>query len=150
MIIPPPLWLLLIACALLWPAAGQADALTSYPYNGVTLITRTETSPRPLTMHLVIIDLNAPGIGFTLTPPGGSRDTVRQTTIDFLNQVNAQIAINAHFYVPFGSNDASVVGLAVSQGIVYSPFEPQPIGTGIVDQSYAILPYAPALNIDSS
>jgi hypothetical protein len=41
-----------------------------------------------------------------------------------------------------------VVGLAASMGTVFSPFEPQPIGTDYVDQSYAILPFGPALNID--
>ena len=101
-------------------------------------------------MHIVLVDLTEPGIRFKLTPPGGSRDTIRQTTLDFLNQEYAQVAINCHFFLPFPSDDvnSNVVGLAASQGKVYSPFEPQPINDGYTDQSYAIIPYAPALNID--
>ncbi len=133
-----------------WSGGLRADVVTRQPYRGVTLITRTETSPRYVTMHIAIIHLTAPGIGFKVTPPGGTRDTVRQTTLDFLNQQNAQIAIDGHFFLPFPSDDtdANVIGLATSQGTVYSPFEPQPIAAGYVDQSYAILPDAPALNID--
>ncbi len=142
----------LTVAIVLWAGVLRAEVLTRQPYRGVTFITRTETSPRNVIMHIVIIHLRAPGIGFKVTPPGGTRDTVRQTTLDFLNQQNAQLAINCHFFLPFPSEDtdANVIGLAASQGTVYSPFEPQPIGPGYVDQSYAILPDAPALNIDRS
>ena len=128
----------------------HAAAIISYPYQGITYISRTETSPRSVNMHIVLVDLTEPGIRFKLTPPGGSRDTIRQTTLDFLNQEYAQVAINCHFFLPFPSDDvnSNVVGLAASQGKVYSPFEPQPINDGYTDQSYAIIPYAPALNID--
>jgi len=105
-----------------------------------------------LSMHIAIIDLRAPGLRFKLTPPSGTRDTVRQTPLDFLRQEQAQIAINTHFYLPFTTPDtnANVVGLAASDGRVYSPFEGQPIGTNYQDQSYAILPFAPAINLDAS
>ncbi|HEV8543387.1 MAG TPA: phosphodiester glycosidase family protein [Verrucomicrobiae bacterium] len=103
-------------------------------------------------MHIAIIDLTAPGVRFKLTPPGGARETARQTTLDFLNQEQAQLAINAHFYLPYPpvDLDANLVGLAASEGVVYSWFEPQPVAPDYIDQSYAILPYAPALNIDRS
>jgi hypothetical protein len=101
-------------------------------------------------MHIVVIEMDAPGLAFKVTPPGGTRETVRQTTLEFVNQEHAQLGINGHFFLPFPSDDsdANVIGLAASEGLVYSPFEPQPIGPGYCDQSYAILPYAPALNID--
>jgi len=103
-------------------------------------------------MHIVIIDLSARGIRFKVTSPGGTLETIRQSTADFLNQERAQVAINAHFFLPFPSEDtnANVVGFAASEGTVFSPFEPQPIGPDYVDQSYAILSYGPALNIDPS
>jgi len=96
-------------------------------------------------MHIVQIDLTAPGIRFKLTKPGGSMETVRNTTLDFLNQEHAQIAINAHFFLPFPSTsaDAMLIGFAASNGIVYSAFE-SPV------QSYAIVVDAPAINIDAS
>ena len=102
-------------------------------------------------MHIVLIDLAEQGISFKLTPPGGTRDTLRNTTLDFLNRQHAQVAINCHFFLPFPSTDinSDVVGLAASQGNVYSPFEPQPVVAGWPDQSFAIIAYAPALNIDA-
>src|SRR5437870_198881 len=75
--------------------------IVSNPFVGVTLITRTETSPRPETMHIVEIDLTAPGIRFELSPPGGTLEAVRQTTLGFLSQEQAQLAINGHFFLPF-------------------------------------------------
>ena len=96
-------------------------------------------------MHIVEIDLTKPGIGFKLTPPGGTLETIRQTTLDFLKQERAQVAINAHFFLPFPSKspDAMLIGFAASNGKLYSAFE-TPI------QSYAIVADAPAINIDSS
>ncbi len=122
------------------------------PYDGITRFERTESTPRKLRMQIVQIDLTARGLSFKLTPPAGSLDTIRQTTLDFLAQERAQLAINAHFFVPYPSTnlEANLVGLAASQGVIFSPFEPQPVGRGYADQSYAILPYAPALNIDSN
>ncbi len=96
-------------------------------------------------MHIIEVDLTAPGIGFKLTAPGGSLETVRQTTLAFLKQEHAQIAINAHFFLPFPSKnpEARLVGFAASNGNVYSAFEAPA-------QSYAIVTYAPAINIDPS
>src|SRR5438132_10713214 len=99
-----------------------ADQIVTNPFLGVTMIARTETSPRPESMHIVEIDLSAPGIGFELTPPGGTLETVRQTTVTYLDQVHAQLAINSHFFLPFPSSDpnAMLIGLAASNGNVYS------------------------------
>src|SRR5437762_9778585 len=143
----------LLACAfLLWLRPAPAEVVTTYPYRGVTYITRTETWLWPVAMHIVVIDMAAPGIRFKLTPPGGTRDTVRQTTLEFLNQEHAQVAIDGHFFLPFpfplDETDANVIGFAASEGVVYSPFEPQPIAPDYVDQSYSIMPFAAALNID--
>src|ERR1700727_949710 len=44
------------------------------------------------------IDLTAPGIGFTTTPPSGPLETTSQTTSQFLQSTGAQIAINANFF----------------------------------------------------
>src|SRR5690348_2301612 len=126
-------------------AGLRADQIVQNPYAGITLITRTETAPRPETMHIAEIDLTAPGIGFLFTPPGGPLETVRQTTLDYLNQQHAQLAINGEFFLPFPSTDpnAMLVGFAASNGNVYSSFE-APV------QSYAIVTNAPAVNIDPS
>jgi Phosphodiester glycosidase len=117
--------------------------LVSQPFAGITYVDRTETSPRPVHMHIVQIDLAAPGLRFKLSPPAGGREVVRQTTLDYLTQEGAQVAINAHYFLPFPSADREVwlVGIAASEGRVYSAFEAPA-------QSFALVRDAPGLNID--
>ncbi len=124
-------------------AVARTDDLVSHPWIGVTYIDRTSTTPRPIRMHVVQIDLGAPGIRFELSPHAGPREVMRQTTVAFLEQVHAQIAINAHFFWPWPSNDtpSEVLGIAASDGMVYSGFESP-------EQTYALVPDAPGLNID--
>ncbi len=114
-----------------------ADVVTR-PFVGVT---HTHRASRGL--HVVSIDLRAPGIRVLLSGPGGTRETVRRTTPDFLGAVGAQVAINGHFFLPYPSEeaDADVIGLAASEGVVYSWFE-RPA------QAYALVAAAPALHID--
>src|SRR5215471_8195494 len=123
----------------------SSEEVVEHPFRGVTTISRTESVPRSLTIHVVMIDLTAPGIAFKLTSPSGALETVRQTTLDFLKQEHAQIAINAHYFVPFPSTStgADLIGLAASNGTVYSGCE-KPV------QSYAIVEHAPGINIDRS
>jgi hypothetical protein len=139
----------LFVSSFLWEGVCQSASIITRPYQGITHIARSEVMPRNVNMNIVLVDLRARGIRFKLTPPGGTLDTVRETTLEFLNREQAQVAINCHFMLPYPSTNtnANVVGLAASKGNVYSPFEPQPLGFEYVDQSYAILPYAPALNI---
>jgi len=129
--------------ALLLVARLQGEAQLTRPYSGITYIDRVEDSPRPLHMRVVQIDLETPELRFKVSPPGGSRETVRQRTVDYLRQERAQLAINAHFFLPFPSTDtdAFVIGLAASEGRVFSAFESP-------EQSFAIVADAPALNID--
>ena len=142
-----PLRLFFVSILGLVAALAWAEETVRHPFTGITHIHRTGTAPRPFSMHLLKIDLTAPGLSFKVTGPHhepGSRETLRQTTRDFLEQEHAQMAINGHFFVPFPSAepDADLVGLAASQGDVYSAFE-QPM------QSYALVARAPALNIDA-
>jgi Phosphodiester glycosidase len=117
--------------------------LVSQPFVGITYIDRTETSPRPVHMHIVQIDLAVPGLRFKLSPPAGGREVVRQTTLDYLTQEGAQVAINAHYFLPFPSADreAWLIGIAASEGRVYSAFETP-------EQSFALVRDAAGLNID--
>jgi exopolysaccharide biosynthesis protein len=125
-------------------AAGQEQRQVTQPYVGITYIDRVDASPRPLHMHVAQIDLTAPGIRFKVSPPGGSREVVRQTTLEYLKAEGAQLAINAHFFLPFPSSDreAWVIGLGASEGRVYSAFETP-------EQNFALVTDAPALNIDA-
>ena len=120
-----------------------AEQRATHPYIGITYIDRTESAPRAVHMHLVQIDLAAPGLRFKLSPPAGAREVIRQTTLEFLEQEHAQLAVNAHYFLPFPSTDtdAWVIGIAASDGRVYSAFESP-------EQDYALVADAPGVNID--
>src|SRR5262245_12915625 len=122
-----------------------ADQTVEHPFLGVTHITRSETSPRTIKTHIDKIDLTIPAIRFRLSPPGGTLEAVRQTTLTYLSAQQGQVAINSHFFLPFPSADlnAMLIGLAASDGNVYSAFE-APV------QSYALVTDAPAINIDAA
>jgi phosphodiester glycosidase/flagellar hook capping protein FlgD len=139
---------LLVVFVCLLASSAAATTTVTYPYVGVTHIYRTETTPRPITMHILEIDLATPSIHFTVTPHSGPLDTYKQTALQFLTGQGAQVAINAHFFEPWpppspDPGTADLVGLAASNGSVYSPFEPHPLKA-------AIQPNAPALNIDAT
>ena len=127
-------------------AAGGCGV--AHPFAGVTYIERAATVPRPVKMHIVIIDLATPGLRFFLTGPGGAADTVKETTLQFMVEQKAQVALNAHFFEPWpppkpDPGTAKLVGLAASNGIVYAPFDAHP------PKAFALGADAPALNIDS-
>jgi hypothetical protein len=131
-----------VALAVALAPAPPPGTVTT-PFTGVSYVDRTDTAPRAVHMHLVQIDLRAPGIRFKLSPPAGSAEVVRQTPLEFLVEQHAQVAINAHFFYPWPTTktEVEVLGLAASDGTIYSGFE-SPV------QNYALLPNAPALNID--
>ena len=125
---------------------GADTATISYPYLGVIHIARTGSIPdfpRDVKIHVVTIDTKAPFISFKFTPHSGTRDTIRQTTLQYLNTQGAQLAINGSFFIPFPSTDlnAGLVGFAASNGTAYSPFE-------LPTQNYALVRDSPAINID--
>lgn len=133
---------IVFAVVLLLTPRGDAWQITQ-PFVGITYADKTETMPRPLHMHVAQINLTAPGIRFKVSPAGGDREVVRQSTLNFLIQEHAQLAINAHFFLPFPSEDTTawIIGLGASEGNVYSAFEAP-------EQRYALVVDAPAINID--
>ncbi|MEZ5292286.1 MAG: phosphodiester glycosidase family protein [Vicinamibacterales bacterium] len=124
-------------------AVDAAGAWTARPYRGVTVMARSWSTPRPIRAHIAVVDLSARGIRVSVTPPGGSREVVRETTVNALAHAGAQLAVNGHFFLPFPSDDADawVIGLAASEGRVYSAFEAP-------EQNFAIVADAPALRFD--
>ncbi len=125
--------------------AARAETVTEAPFAGVTHVHHMEVGSRNADAHVVVIDLAQPGLRFHVSPPGGTRETIRQTTLEFLREEHAQVAINAHFFVPYPSEERDVflVGLAASDGNVFSDFETPA-------QSYALLANAAGLNIDAA
>jgi len=136
------LLLLLAGTTAVLPAAGDTSR-TRQPYQGVTLIERLLTTPRLARVHLAQVDLRAPGVRVSVSPPAGARETVRETTLEFMTRQGAQLAVNGHFFLPFPADDrdAWVIGLGASEGRVYSAFETP-------EQSFAIVADAPALVFD--
>lgn len=120
----------LIALLLLAPALHAAERITE-PFLGVTLREITFDQPRPLQIRVAEIDLKNPDISFLVTPGNGdpngdepgdpNNETTRQTTLKFLKEHNAQLAINATFF-KMGVADTDNVGLVVSRGEHISPF----------------------------
>lgn len=127
-------WLVLVIA--LGASAASAAQVVTQPFLGVRHIHQTETSPRPLNINVVEIDLSAPGLSFQMTPGGphprplGTNgipmETIRQTTRQYANAVGAEIAINGSFYSTACtgcSNWANNLGITASNGDKYSPWE---------------------------
>ena len=142
---------LCLVAGLLLPRLLLADTITTTnPYVGVTKIDETLSSPRPEAIHILEIDLTAPGIHFEMSPatppnPPQSGDvTTVQKTLTYMNSVNAQFAINTEFFVnpPHANSATPLWGFAASNGNVYSPFQ------ATNGNTYAIAPNAAAINID--
>jgi hypothetical protein len=117
-----------VVCALAVTAsrAHAADVVTT-PFRGITLHQRTETTPRPLRIDVVEINLSDPDVHFLVTPANGASpgETTLQTTRSFLtSQVGngARLAINANFFGVVSGSFADVVDLAASNGDAYSRF----------------------------
>ncbi len=69
---------------------------------GVTYARTIRSSPRPLVVHVVTIDLKQPGLEFCVTPAERAydRQTRAQTTSQFVSNFHVQVAINASFFFP--------------------------------------------------
>jgi hypothetical protein len=146
-------------------APARATPIAVTPYSGITLISdslalgapadQTPGSglgPHIANVNVVIVDLTAPGIGFKVSPDNGAAvgETRTQTTLAFLSQENAQLAVNAHFF-NFTTNTAvntTLTGFAASNGTVYSEFEAAPLANSLLP--YALTANAPGINISAA
>jgi hypothetical protein len=126
----------LTACAIVGLASATSASATSVsvsPFSpqfvGVDLATATIISNADSSVvntsvaFIERVDLTAPGIGFTTTPPSGPLQTTSQTTSQFLQSTGAQVAINANFFSDVAATPSpeDLIGLAVSNGAVVAP-----------------------------
>ena len=103
-------------------------------FEGVTYIRDVRRDPRPLVIHVVVVDLDAPGIALLVTP-GDPSDRERplraQKTSRFLATSGLQVAVNGDFFTPWYSNTpwdyyphvgdpVQARGFASSNGVIYS------------------------------
>ncbi len=116
-------------------------------FQGIVYKRDIRISPRPLVIHIVTIDLTAPGVKVQVTPGTptvGPEEIPTEInalpTSEFLKKFKLQLAINASFFYPFrevtpwdyyphSGNRANVVGEAIANGSSYSQ----------VDQSFPAL-----------
>src|SRR5206468_4104444 len=71
-------------------------------YPGVTYIREVRNQPRPMVIHLIKVDVQAPGVTFFVTPgppPGEIYMPARQAT-DFCRQFDVQVAVNGNYFSP--------------------------------------------------
>ena len=123
---------------------AEPGVTTTTPFTGVTVHQRLQTSPQPLKINIVEIDLKAPGIRFRVTPPNGDLpgETTAQTTREFMVEQNAQLAINATFYKSVKWPYLDSLGLVASDGVVYSDPTAYPAINISRDNAVSILPPA--------
>lgn len=107
-------------------------------FQGVSYFRQARLSPRPLMVHIVEVDLSAPGVDFLVTPGDKSSEMelFASTTSAFLRRFDLQMAINGSFFEPFYSKNftpwgyyphsgdpINVNGLAISNSEMYSESE---------------------------
>lgn len=104
------------------PAPAKMDL-----FRGVSFEKEVRTSPRPIVIHVVRVDLRDPAISFVVTPHKTSGLTGK-TTSQFLLEEGAQLAVNGDFFLPWWSNGphdyyphagdpTDVLGASVSNGV---------------------------------
>jgi Exopolysaccharide biosynthesis protein related to N-acetylglucosamine-1-phosphodiester alpha-N-acetylglucosaminidase len=121
------------AYALWYYNRPQPEAVERRLFEGVTYRREARRTPRPLVIHVLTVDLDAPGIRLRVTPgdPKAARPLKGQTTSQFLRESGAQVAVNGDFFYPWRSNHpldyyphvgdpVSVEGDAVSDGVRYA------------------------------
>jgi hypothetical protein len=102
-------------------------------FQGVTYERQVREKPRRVILHIVTIDLNAPGVRFLVTPgdPAKPRPLRARLTSQFAKEFGVQIAINGDFFFPWHSkapwsyyphvgDPVELEGYAASNGTLYS------------------------------
>jgi len=121
--------------------------ITNQPlFNGITYSRWQQNTPRPQLLHLLDIDLTAPGLSafsnppLTGTPNLTSDQEIGETralrTSHFLQRYGLQLAVNANFFYPFAEKSAwqyeptegepvNLIGVGMSDGTVVSGIHPR-------------------------
>jgi Phosphodiester glycosidase len=137
----------LIAClalaGVIWLRVGtpaQPKESSQEIFQGITYRVKVQQSPRPMVVNVLTVNLRAPGIRFLVTPgkPKLEKPLAARTTSQFLSEYYLQAAINGDGFTPWHSNTIldyyphrgdpiAPIGLAASQGVIYSqPTDAEP------------------------
>lgn len=128
---------LVLYAGLCWQRPPQTDEVRSL-FPGIVYRREFRTNPRPMMIHIVSIDLSAPGVRVFVTPGDSTPDqteTTAQTTAEFMREFGLQFAVNASFFFPFreqtpwdyyprSGDRVNTVGQTIAQGNRYSISEP--------------------------
>ncbi len=112
---------------------GQPEDSEQQLFRGINYQRIVRQDPRPMVIHIVTIDLKADGISSLVTPgdPDSSRPLEAQTTSEFLEDHDLQLAINGDAFTPwfdlgplgYSPQDGERVtplGFAASRGTTYA------------------------------
>lgn len=102
-------------------------------FNGITYERIVRNDPRPMVIHVVTVDLKTEGLKVLVTPgdPDQERPLAAQTTSQFLEKYNLDLAINGTPFVPWNDRSAfgyyphvgdrvTPLGFSASRGTVYA------------------------------
>ncbi len=112
------------------PRTNQERSL----FQGITYRREVRSTPRPMMIHIVTVDLKAPGIRVLVTPGRATSDNTdieARTTSEFVKEFKLQLAVNASFFHPFrektpwdyfpkSGDRVNILGQAISNGSSYS------------------------------
>ena len=109
------------------------DNLEQTLFRGITYIREVRREPRPLVIHVITVELEAPGVDLLVTPgdPRQDQPLRARKTSRFLTEFGVQVAVNGDFFTPWHSKSpwdyyphvgdpVEVSGFASSQGVIYS------------------------------
>jgi Phosphodiester glycosidase len=123
-----------------WGSPAQPKETSRELFQGIIYQRKVRQSPRPLVIHVLTVNLRAPGIRFLVTPgsPKAEQPLAARTTSQFLSEFHLQAAINGDGFTPWRNNTlfdyyphrgdpVTPIGLAASQGEIYSqPTDAEP------------------------
>ncbi|MES2709247.1 MAG: phosphodiester glycosidase family protein [Verrucomicrobiota bacterium] len=100
-------------------------------FQGVDLAKVTAARPRPVSAHVLRVNLNTPGVRLLATPDNGDApgETTSQLTSSFLKAWHCQAAVNAAPFdkvYPGEGLPENIVGLQISGGKTVSPANDYP------------------------
>ncbi len=117
--------------ALLYGYRPQPIPETRHLFPGIEYTREVRQTPLPLVIHIVRVDLTAPGIHFFVTPrqPVGEYEMTARTTSAFLQEFGLQVAINADYfdpwrdyglqdYYPHAGDGVNLRGISINDGVI--------------------------------
>lgn len=111
----------------------QPRPLSQTLFPGIVYKRDVRRTPHPMVIHVVTVDLKQPGISLLVTPgdPKSNQPLPARTTSKFVDEFDAQIAVNGDSfspwvsssllnYYPHSGDPVTPSGFAASQGAVYA------------------------------